>query len=305
VPEPKRIEPHALRDALGLVLAPPRGAANPAQVRTFLAYLTQTGIRWEAWQHADRGASRAVLLTLWLPGRTASLLLTHPTSPQERDGLRDLLAYWRERAQATHLHYAQALIEPEADGKRDVLLQTGFTRLTRLAYLERDARFPWCDPPEAPGLEWLPYTPERQERFARVIEATYADSLDCPELTGLRPIEDVLASHRASGPFDPRLWELAYVQGVDAGCLLLTRVPGVPALEVVYMGVVAAQRRRGIGALLLRRALQQARQRGIERVTLVVDERNRPARRLYDRFSFGPVTERDAYWLRLAGLKRA
>jgi mycothiol synthase len=297
---PQPIEQHELEEALGLVLASPksRHAASRAQVRTFLAYLDQTRVRWEGWRHPDR--SQGLLLVLRIPGRTAVLMMSEPGRDNtRRQTLQELIRHWCALASARSLHFAQALIEPEASGKRAALRAGGFARLTRLLYLERDARFPWCDPPAAAELEWICYTPQHEARFMETLQQTYHKSLDCPELTSLRSVQDALASHRASGPFDPRLWELARLAGRDAGCLLLSGVPQVAALEVVYMGVAAAHRRQGVGALLLRRALQQARERGVERLTLVVDERNHPARRLYERFCFAPITQRDAYLLRL------
>ena len=61
------------------------------------------------------------------------------------------------------------------------------------------------------------------------------------------------------------------------------------------MGVVAGRRRRGVGDLLLRRALQRCRESESRELTAVVDERNAPARQLYVRFGFMPIAAREAY----------
>ena len=66
-------------------------------------------------------------------------------------------------------------------------------------------------------------------------------------------------------------------------------------MEIVYVGVVPEFRRRGLAKLLLRQALHVARRSGARRVTVVVDGRNTPARRLYDAFAFAQATQRDAY----------
>src|SRR5262249_46521256 len=94
----------------------------------------------------------------------------------------------------------------------------------------------------------------------------------------------------------PRLWEVALIDGVPAGCLLLSRTDVGGLIEVVYMGVAVEFRRRGVGRLLIQRALQRARECGVRGITLVVDERNDGARRLYERFGFAIVARRDA-WL--------
>jgi len=192
------------------------------------------------------------------------------------------------------LHYAQVLSESEAGGLRTLLEQVGFRRLTRLVYLDRDAIYPWVEPPS--DVVWTGYSSETHSLFADVVSATYRDSRDCPELTGLRPIDDILASHQASGRFDPGLWEVATVNGRAAGCLLLARLPRRSALELVYMGVVPEFRRQGIGRLLLRRAFQQCRIGQIRRLTVVVDDRNEPAKRLYAEFGLTAVAFREA-WL--------
>jgi ribosomal protein S18 acetylase RimI-like enzyme len=129
---------------------------------------------------------------------------------------------------------------------------------------------------------------------------TYDGTLDCPELAGRRTAEEILAAHRASGVFDPSQWELVELDGYDAGCVLLQRVPGHDALEIAYMGVVPKSRGRGVGADLLRRALAKTRASGCARLKVVVDARNAPARGLYERFGFRAIARREAY-LRFVG----
>lgn len=200
------------------------------------------------------------------------------------------------------LHFAQVLLEPEAAAQRALVQQVGFRPLAPLLYLERDARYPWSDPPSPEEAEWVRYDAQSRALFADVVLATYQNSLDCPELTGLRPIDDILAAHQASGHFDPQLWEIARLNepaaAQPAGCILLSRVHRGAMLEIVYMGVVPAWRRRGVGALLLRRALARCREADVRQLMVVVDDRNGPAKRLYERFAFKSVTRREAYLYR-------
>ena len=79
------------------------------------------------------------------------------------------------------------------------------------------------------------------------------------------------------------------------GCILLAPLTYGPLIEIVYMGVAAGWRRRGVGKLLLRRALQHCRAVGASELTAVVDRRNTPARQLYARFGFKPTVKREAY----------
>lgn len=63
-----------------------------------------------------------------------------------------------------------------------------------------------------------------------------------------------------------------------------------PQAFVAYMAVEPRHRRKGIGASLLRRAEELARERGLPYVALMVTENNRAAQRTYE--AAGYLTER-------------
>lgn len=285
-----RVLPH-------LFAAPHETDESAARVRSgFHEYIADGALCWEGLRCGGPDRPTGLFLAILMPGSTAVAMIPEP-------GRRGIDAAAQEHITAAglaglrsrNLHYVQALLEPRAAQTRALLTRVGFQPLAPLLYLEREARYPWVDPPGSDEATWLAYGTETHHTFADVVLATYEDSRDCPELSGLRPIDDVLAAHRASGRFDPQLWEVARINGQDAGCLLLNRMARGALLEVVYMGVVPARRRAGVGKLLLRRALHQCRTRSVRRLTVVVDGRNTPARRLYDGFAFKPVARRDAY----------
>lgn len=286
-----------------LLVGPETGAAVTAVQREgFYRYLAEGGLTWEGWCLGSARAPRAVFLALLLPGATAIVMIPPPGAGSiEAGAQRELTRAGLGALAARHLHYAQALLEPEAGGKRKLLMELGFTPLAPLVYMERDARYPWVEPPPARAAEWIAYSTATHGEFARVLLATYDGSQDCPELTGLRPMDDILAAHRASGRWEPTLWELARIDGAAVGCVLLADLGAGSMLEIVYMGVVSEFRRRGVGRLLLARALEQARRARVARVTVVVDGRNEPARRLYERVAFTPTAQRDAYLYRWRG----
>ncbi|MCK4343097.1 MAG: GNAT family N-acetyltransferase [Phycisphaerae bacterium] len=278
------------------------GGDKPARgrpLKSFYDYLAAGTLEWQGLRSGSAAAPSGLFFAVLLPGATAIVMIPAPgvggIDPADQLAITVAgLAELRHR----RLHYAQALLEPEAAAKCELLEQAGFRPLAPLIYLERGASYPRVDPPAAHEAEWISYGAGSRAKFAEVVLATYHESRDCPELAGLRPIDDILASHQASGHFDPRLWELARVAGRSAGCLLLSRLAEGDLLEIVYMGVVPAYRRQGVGTLLLLRALEQCRHVGVPRLTVVVDERNDPAKRLYNRFAFTPVSKRDAYLYR-------
>ena len=79
------------------------------------------------------------------------------------------------------------------------------------------------------------------------------------------------------------------------GVLLLNGIAERRALEVVYMGVAPSARGAGVGDALLERAVKVASTVGASTLALAVDERNAPARRLYQRWGFREVGLRDAW----------
>ena len=287
--------------ALRLLLAIPgsAGGATEIQVRGFLDYLATGAVQWEGYRCGPANAPRALFLALLTPGRTAIALLPSPGEHGiDPDAQHYLGRAALRRLQKRELHFVQALLVPEARAQHELLKQLGFRFLAPLIYMERDTHYPWVDPPSLHPGAWVPFRPQTYQDFAATLLATYQDSLDCPELSSLRPIDDIIAGHKASGQHDPDLWELLRLDGRNAGCLLLSRLPAARAMELVYMGVVPSFRHRGAGALLIQRALERSRQCGARRLTLAADQRNQPARRLYARFSFLPVDRRDAYLYR-------
>lgn len=270
--------------------------ASPTHVRSFARYIETCGLEWLAWRFRRQRRDAACLLALLLPGRTAIVMFPTPGARStEWDDQRQLMAAGLKHLAGRHLHYVQALVEPQAREKRELLEAHGFTHLTELIYLRRGVAPLGSERPCDRQVTWVAYDSGRDHAFAQMLLATYQDSRDCPELTGLRPIDAVIASHKAAGAFDPTLWELACIDGAHAGCLLLSLLTHGSLMEVVYLGVVPSWRRRGVGGLLLCRALEQSGRVGARQLTAVVDRRNDPARQLYARFGFKPTAAREAY----------
>jgi GNAT superfamily N-acetyltransferase len=290
-----------LPEALRVLLATP-GEGQPADraaARGFLQYLARGAIQWEGWRAGRSAAPRGLFVAVRLPGATAIVLV--PTTGElgiEKDAQYAVTRAGLALMARRRLHFAQALLLPEAELQRLLLTETGFRPLARLVYLERDARYPWVEPPDVEPSAWIQYAAKTHDEFAETLHNTYEHSLDCPALTNLRPIPDVIAGHQAAGEFDPRLWELLRMEGRSAACLLLAHLPALRSVELVYMGVRPEYRGRGLGTVLLRRALQHCRTVGAGRLTLAVDDGNGPAKRVYGALGLRPFARRDAYLYR-------
>lgn len=229
------------------------------------------------------------------PGHMSSLFLPARKEYLEPVAAASVVCEAVQRAGQRGVRFVQAMTEPEADDEAEVYRRAGFRFITCLAYMDRYAALPQSLDREPPPVEWQTYTSPTHRSFAEVIEATYQDSLDCAAINGLRDIEDIMASHKAAGEFDPATWFLGSTGGEPIGVLLLSRVLERSAYEVVYMGLLPARRGRGYAVTFLRQALSVAREAGVLDLTLTVDEQNLPARRLYERFGFVQSSRRNVW----------
>jgi mycothiol synthase len=175
------------------------------------------------------------------------------------------------------------------------LERNGFPFLTRLEYLRHFLELPSNQLAGPERLTYQTFAECDPALFGDVLLGTYEGTLDCPEINGVRTAAEVIAGHQGGGDFDPRRWWLARLGGEPVGVLLVNALPESGAWDLAYVGVVPAARRRGVGAELVVKALWEAKAAGVPMMSLAVDARNEPARRLYRRLSFEPFGERSVY----------
>jgi ribosomal protein S18 acetylase RimI-like enzyme len=265
---------------------------------------------WIARRGGWAGSRRpvAVLLTQELPGRAAAVWVPRTATAWGRADIaaglvRGVLDGLREAGVAI----AQAVLDEGADpGEGDVLIRGGMPRVTTLLYLRRDASAPPPSPSPSrpsPKLEWRGMDEVGEAAFAGALAATYAGSLDMPELEGARSLDEVLAGHRGAEGHEPSRWRLGRSpEDPDAlAVVLLAASPDRDAWEVVYLGLTPEARGRGFGVQAVAHALELARPHA-SAIELAVDERNGPAARLYGRTGFVPFGRRAVH---LAILSRA
>ncbi|MGB2986308.1 MAG: GNAT family N-acetyltransferase [Phycisphaerae bacterium] len=289
---------HHLALHLAFGLQPPPGRASPArQVADLLANVQRSGgsidLLLGAYQNEEL---LCACLAVESPGAAALVLV--PSDVRASGNYRATVAVLRALQTAAwqqSIALLEVLVAPESDMLGRTLHDAGFRYLTRLRYLRRHGA-PTGQSSHVPrDLEWVRYAPDRELLFEDAVERTYIQSLDCPELTGLRQTAQVLAGHRATGVFDPALWWMAKRNGQPVGVILLNRILGERALEVVYMGVALSARGTGVADALLQRAVDAAAKRGVNIMALAVDQRNTSARRMYARWDFVETGVRDAW----------
>ena len=156
---------------------------------------------------------------------------------------------------------AQALLPIGDTLAAQRLLRHGFREVGQLDYmLCGSTTFP--SQPASCELDFQPYRLGLRSRLAEVMEQTYQQTMDCPDLDGLRNVQDVLDGYRHTGQFHPDRWLLVRHQQTDVGCLLLADHPEHGQLELVYMGLVPGVRGRGWGHFLVQHCAVGCRQPG-------------------------------------------
>jgi len=258
---------------------------------------------------------RQVVMGVPSAGKTGMLFLSAPR-PERRFGpapvqTAELAACLRAavnelpRVSPKPVSISQALIEPEHAWGGRACRDAGMTWVGRLSFLRR--RWSPATNPSAfqPVSEWpasvtvetvtdpLDFAPDGSgTALAHALDGTYEDTRDCPELCGLRPTRDVIASHMATGAFDPNRWWLLRVDGAAEGCCLLNHCPASSSVELVYLGLSPRARGMGLGRRLLAHALAHIDLNDVREVTCAVDTRNEPALKLYHAMGFRAFSAR-------------
>ncbi len=144
-------------------------------------------------------------------------------------------------------------------------------------------------------IRYLSYSAAIAHAFQQTLLRTYMGTLDCPELNGVRSIDEIMAGHMAQGSFRPERWWLILAAEQPVAVALATQVPDADHWDLCYLGVVPEARGHGLGRDLTCHVLQAAHCAAAPVVTLAVDERNRPARSWYRSLGFENLDSREVY----------
>jgi ribosomal protein S18 acetylase RimI-like enzyme len=296
-PTPARLEERA--DAFRLLFQ----RQPPADVERLLAnalflveqgQLDPTGL----FVQSDGDGVRAAVLCLLLPGATATLwppqASAGPDAVACESALLSLSLNW---AFARGAKLIQAQLTSDETEAAERLLRHGFQHTTHLWQLRHDLRSLPAPSVQPPRLVYQQFTPENASLFASTLMHTYRDSLDCPEVNGVRTAEEILEGHRAQGVFDPERWRLLLHPDRAVGVILVMEQPDLDEWDLTYLGLLPEVRRRGLGREAMRWVLEEATAAERRGICLSVDGRNAPAWRLYRDLGFEPLERREIYLL--------
>lgn len=232
-----------------------------------------------------------------LPGDTACVWLPPDQGGTELALLRGAAAFVDQRK----IPLAQLVVSAEDGYSTEACQTAGFPKFAKLIYLylelASDGRRRELSslPASPPVLRFVGNAGREPERLQRAIAQTYVDTLDCPALDGVRPLDQVLDGYRSQGRHWPEHWYLVQAGGQDVGALILAEHPGLGNWELIYMGLAAPVRGRGWGESVVRFAIDVATRQGAERLVCAVDAANEPALNVYRRLGFIEWAERVVY----------
>ena len=240
----------------------------------------------------------ATAMVIDSPGRSGILLHACPDSAGvEGEALAETVAAAsRDALQHRGLAFVQAMFDPHQTAEMDMVQAGGFEFLAGLVNMKLELTT-FTPSWQKAGLEWRRFGEFSEGQLADLIAATYDGSLDCPRLSGLRGMSDVLEAHKACGVFHPASWWMVVVEATPVGCVLVNDSVSGQTGEVVYLGVVAAHRRRGVARAMVRRAADDAYRRRHTALLLAVDEENHHAMRLYEEEGFRQTHRQWAFFM--------
>ncbi len=253
-----------------------------------------------------KGAGRTTIVFLSEPPRDGDLGTPSEATADRAACLIEACQHMKSQF-GDAVQVAQSLPDPRETWAIAAFDRAGFSRVGDLLYLRRPWRTGLGTVQSGFGIEGLDVLPlssipqsEHNAVLLAALESSYVDTLDCPELCGLRTTQDILDSHFSTGTFVPELWWLVLMHGRPSGCMLFSPIAGQRATELVYLGLAPELRGKGLSSKLLSMGIAQARahpmlQFGFEEFTCAVDTRNIPARKIYERAGFTSFAERVAF----------
>lgn len=295
-----KVEPQQWRNVLALMF----GSLPPDQREARIADVLQAErvgeLSLDGLLKVEDDASRVVAVGFYTVqgDRTAYLWPPHLCEGPLQQAAGDALLQHISRCiDAAGARMGQCLLEPQDQIQREALSRNGFAHLADLRFLQRPLEKPLPPKPDTRFETVCFDEASNHDRFCRLLEETYVETLDCPRFNDVRSGEDALCSHRTAGNFDPSRWKIYRAEGRDIGVLLLSDHPEQDAWEVVYIGVVPEARGKQFGRSLVLSGLHEARAAGRSSVFLAVDRENTYACRVYTELEFDEVALRAVHVL--------
>jgi mycothiol synthase len=228
--------------------------------------------------------------------KAAIVGMVHPE--QRGKGLGSALLQWsmdqarQLLAHAVHGAVLQISTESLTNAAQRLYLQNGFHSVMEEVDMRFDLRRPLPDSPLPPDVTLSSWRPELAEEFYRAYFEAFRERPGFPGWSAAEWIE-----HVTDNDHMPEWSLLARVNGVPGGFVIgdidLTTTP--PGGYVWQIGVVPAQRRRGLATALLVKSMQRMQAAGALEALLCVHVNNPGAFQAYAQLGFTSIGRRARY----------
>ena len=288
---------------LGLsVLLTGKPNPNDPSVDAMLGYASTSGYNLEQlWVAIDKnGSSQAVryaALVIPAAGRSSMLFMSPLVEKSAQPVMAALVKTLLASQSPGKTIMLQTLLDPGQTIAKQAALDAGFIDLAELMYMQKrlDTSLGLSQMPLADqNITAIHWQDKHHDLFARAISSSYIDTQDCPGLLGIRPINDVLAGHKATGIFTPNLWHVFYQENDPVAVLLLSPLPNNQGCELVYLGLSPNYRGKGYASKILQWGMRLASNANQKKMLLAVDRSNQPALHLYKSLGFAQSGIKDA-----------
>nr|WP_290829973.1 GNAT family N-acetyltransferase [Halomonas sp.] len=246
-----------------------------------------------------------------LPGNMARLWLPRVlASPSaEEKPLHMLLDAAHQWVKTHPIRLCHVELAPQAAETEALVLEHGMQRLVHLDHLvgrvdlisQSDQRLPLNT--GAP-LSLQPLSGLSSAEQLDLLAKVGRHSLDSPALRDILSVEELLAGFYHQDPQAPQHWYAVSYQQAVVGVLLLAPRPALGRWELLLMGLTPEWRGQGLGRALLNKAMSVAQQSGVAEIMLAVDERNLPAKRIYQQAGFKSFAQQRLFAWKSEGERR-
>lgn len=127
-----------------------------------------------------------------------------------------------------------------------------------------------------------------KEDLLELFELSSKNSLDCPEGLKLRNAFNVFESMRNHSYFDHHSSQVVLCGKFKVGLIVVLK--NLAQGEIAYVGIIEGFRSRGLGKILISNATKILFSNNVKFLTVMVDEKNYPAMKLY--LGFGMVPQK-------------
>lgn len=225
------------------------------------------------------------------PGQQRARIMGHVRPGLRGKGIGAYLMRWSQ-AQAQNLQLSgvmQIATECLTEPARRLYQAHGFQNVFEELVMARDLHTPLPDRPLPPDVSLTHWRSELAEQFFQAYQAAFQERPGFPGYSAAEWIAQVIEDH-----FPPEWCLLARVDGEPVGFVnadrVLTNDP--PDGYIAQIGVVPAQRRRGLASALLVESMRRMQGEQLGAALLTVHLNNPGAIRAYTALGFIPIGRR-------------